>query len=379
MDKAVLNKTQKVYEECGRNKTLAATTLGIARSTLDNRLKQAEGGGDGLLGIAKLKLLHRDEVAGLRRLLDQAIRESAQVERIRETAYKLTAHTPKAPKWIRGTQKTRSVDVAVLFLSDLHWGEVVNLPHNQYTLAIARQRLNRLIENALHVLKTHNSDPPDRLVLLLGGDMLGGEIHDELTQTNEATNLVVVFDLFENLIACINRLKEEFKTIDIYTTFGNHGRLTHKPRNKLAAETNLDWHLYQMLERHFLGNKAVQFHNTTHFDNPFTIGSTNYLLTHGDRMGVKGGDGVVGLVGPIVRGANKVASTYAARGQRIDTVVMGHFHNPLSLPNAIVNGSLKGDDEFGFSHRFATSEPQQWLWISNTKRGRVGMWPIFCE
>ena len=42
------------------------------------------------------------------------------------------------------------------------------------------------------------------------------------------------------------------------------------------------------------------------------------LLTHGDRLGVRGGTGIVGMLGPIARGVQKVRSEYANLNKSID-------------------------------------------------------------
>ena len=51
--------------------------------------------------------------------------------------------------------------------------------------------------------------------------------------------------------------------------------------------------------------------------------------------------------------------------------MLHHFHQALWLPSAgiIVNGTLKGYDEWARLNRFAYAPPTQWLWFSHPRFG----------
>ena len=94
---------------------------------------------------------------------------------------------------------------------------------------------------------------------------------------------------------------------------------------------------------------------------------------------MRGGTGIVGMLGPIARGVQKVRSEYTNLGKSIDYVIMGHFHQYISIKGAIVNGSLKGYDEYAMSNRFAFETPKQALWFTHPQHGVTFQVPIISE
>lgn len=75
----------------------------------------------------------------------------------------------------------------------------------------------------------------------------------------------------------------------------------------------------------------------------------------------------------------KVKAEYANQKKPIDYVVMGHFHQYISLKDAIVNGSIKGYDEYALSGRFAYEKPQQALWFTHPTYGITFQVPVQSE
>jgi DNA repair exonuclease SbcCD nuclease subunit len=134
-----------------------------------------------------------------------------------------------------------------------------------------------------------------------------------------------------------------------------------------------------MLEKYFSKDKRVNFLVPTSYDAYYKIYNLNYLLTHGDRLGVRGGAGIVGMLGPIARGVQKVKAEYSNQKKPIDYVLMGHFHQYISLKDAIVNGSVKGYDEYALSGRFSYEKPQQALWFTHPTYGITFQVPVQSE
>src|SRR5260370_4938782 len=77
----------------------------------------------------------------------------------------------------------------------------------------------------------------------------------------------------------------------------------------------------------------------------YRVYGLRFLLNHGDMLGVKGGDGIIGAIVPIMRGEIKKSGQSAALGLEYDINIMGHWHQELMLPRAIVCNTLKGFDE----------------------------------
>jgi hypothetical protein len=75
------------------------------------------------------------------------------------------------------------------------------------------------------------------------------------------------------------------------------------------------------------------------------VWAARFLLNRGNMLGVKGGDGIIGAIGPIMRGEIKKSGQSAALGLEYDINIMGHWHQELLLPRAIVCNTLKGFDK----------------------------------
>ena len=377
------------------NKSQAAISLNIPRTTFITRLQSAERKGikptvrspNLEVALAEQKMVYDLQIRDLKKQLDEAISQNVTADYVRKHVFKLGKHQVTPPKWTtKSSPATGAPGVPTLFLSDFHYGEVVkpeavgNL--NNFNKKISQLRLKSTVETAIDLCHNHMVNPKyPGIVLALGGDMMAGSIHDELIESNDGTNIDHVLDLFDQLVWTISTLADKFEKVFIPTAYGNHSRMYQQYRNKEAAHLSFDWMLYNMLERHFKNNKdtRIRFQIADGFDNYYKLYDTSYLLTHGDRLGVRGGTGIVGMLGPIARGVQKVRSEYANFGKSIDYVIMGHYHQYISIKGAIVNGSLKGYDEYAMSNRFAFEIPKQALWFTHPQYGVTFQVPVIAE
>jgi hypothetical protein len=62
-----------------------------------------------------------------------------------------------------------------------------------------------------------------------------------------------------------------------------------------------------------------------------------------------------------------------------DTLIMGHFHQYMHLTRLIVNGSLKGYDEYVYNNNFPFEKPQQALWLTHPKYGITYRMPVYVD
>jgi transposase-like protein len=284
------------------------------------------------------------------------------------------------------TKNTRELlSIPTLFCSDEHWGEVVNKSQlngiNEYNSNIARQRLENLTKNYLDIVFNHlNSVNKNYMVLALGGDSVSGDIHDELTNTNDLTTQEAVFDYISHKEKQINELlKAGFKKIFIPCVSGNHDRTTHKIQNKNRVETSNSFIIYNFLNKIYQNNKNVEFEIAKGLDLRYSLNNHNFLLTHGDQF--KGGNGIGGITVPILRGFYKKQSMYSQLKQPIDTMMIGHFHQFTSINNGevIINGSLKGYDEYAQKNNFSFQKSCQAFFLTHPDRGITIQLPIYTD
>jgi hypothetical protein len=328
------------------------------------------------------------ELVAARALIKRLHKEEDTAEKIRQTVYALAAHTPNPPAWLTGKgSKNGSRGCPVTIWSDFHYGERVFADQvggvNEYNASIAQKRFTTLVDTTIDLCANHmgrSTAPYPGIVICLGGDMISGDIHDELRETNDRTPHQAINDLTDMLAAGLERMADTFGKVFVPCVVGNHGRSTMKMRMKGRVYTSFDWNIYCNLERHFRKDKRVQFHIPVDADAHFTVHGLRFLLTHGDSLGTAGGDGIIGSLGPISRGAFKVGRSEAAVGADYDYMLMGHYHQMLWLPSVIVNASLKGFDEYTkLKLRAPYARPSQALFFVHPEQGITARWEVFVE
>ncbi len=328
------------------------------------------------------------ELARVRRQRDSAVLNAAKLtaeldtlRRSLDVVDSIEAATMDPPKWLSPAVPKASSGTLVAMLSDTHFDEVVNpeeVDHlNAYNREIALMRLERWCGNVVKMARHYFAGVTyDGMVLILGGDIFSGDIHEELSETNADTILGSLLYWSEQLAAAIDLLQPEFKKVHVASVVGNHGRTTRKPRAKLRVRTNYDWLLAKMLERHFRGNKAVTFDIPESADVLIHIYEHGHLITHGDQ--VNGGGGIGGIYPPIMRLRARKQQRHMQTGSQWTTLWMGHWHQYLSTPTLVVNGSLKGWDEYAAVSNFGFEPPQQALAIVAPEKNITVHAPVFC-
>jgi hypothetical protein len=328
------------------------------------------------------------DLALIRKQRDAAKAEAAllteridQLERSLDFVESATVATLNPPAWMKPTASGRKKHATlVLLLSDTHFDEVV-IPEeignlNAYNRQIAKMRLEEWSANAIKMARHHLSGMTyDGVVIMLGGDIFSGDIHEELAQTNETSMLDSLLYWSEQICAALLLFADEFGKVHVPCVVGNHGRMSRKPRMKLRAKTNFDWLLGKMVERHLSSDKRFTFQIAENADTLVQIYGHGHLLTHGDQA--SGGGGIGGIWPPIMRMRARKAQRAMDVGQPFATLWMGHWHQYISTPYMIINGSLKGLDEYAWVQNFGFEVPQQALAIVTPEHNITVQAPVF--
>lgn len=373
----------------GSNKA-AAEEMGLSYAQAKTWSLQAKDRGIVAGGTVPLSTEDKLRIANqqLKRDLAAAQREADTAEKIRLEIYNLAARTPEPPKWLTPAKHPKgSRGVPCTIWSDWHYGEVVRPEEiggvNEFNAEIAAQRITRLVDTTIDLAYNHMGRAEKEypgIVVMLGGDMLSGDIHEELFATNDRTTQQCINDLTDLIASALERMADTFGRVFVPCVVGNHGRASRKPRMKGRVYTSHEWNIYCSLERHFRRDSRIRFLIPGETDAYFKVYGHRFLLTHGDSLGVRGGDGIIGAIGPITRGSLKVARSEAQIGRDFDTIVMGHWHQMLWLPGGIVNGALKGYDEYArLQMRAPYSRPSQALWFVHPEHGITARWEVLLD
>lgn len=322
----------------------------------------------------------RREIRNLKKEIADLEAARAKIATLLDLHDNLSASRIDPPQWLTPKAKgSGHRGTACSILSDSHFDEVVSPSEvdymNAYDRRIAERRLRRYFDRLISVPRDYLSGVDyDGLVLMLGGDLVSGNIHDELRETNEDTICGTVVHWTEQLSAGIRQAVDHYGKVHVPCVVGNHGRLTRKPRAKGRARDNFDWLIYKLLARDFAGDKRITFDIPDAADAMFNVYGTRFLLTHGDQF--RGGSGIAGAFSPLMLGSHRKGRRQQAAGKPYDWMVMGHWHQYIHARGLIVNGSSKGYDEYAFVSNFDPEQPQQALFTVTPEHGITFAAPI---
>ena len=394
----------------GRDKAKAAQALGIPYETYRSRMRNLRAKHPEWFEEAKedeprfreVKVEVEEKVVPERTVQDDLIVHRAKEEakaaktRLKDAVsqisdlqdkleeYESVGNLSASPaEWTLTQQEAGSQEhMPLLFTSDFQIGETIDPEETEhghaYNAEIFRRRYRRMIETTIYLSFEHGgrgwSYPG--IIYARGGDSISGGIHEELAETDDLSPIEAVEMAFEEEAAGIAKLADAFGKVHVPDCGGgNHDRTTKKPRSK-KAYANFDRLVNFMLRREFQNDPRITFQITRSMDVRFNIYEKRVLLTHGDRIGSRGGQGFIGPAATIMRGAQKVILEQSALGQHLDMVMFGHFHTPMYLGWIMVNGSLPGYSEFAKMNRMRPFPPQQMLSYWHEGRGCVDIKPL---
>ena len=264
------------------------------------------------------------------------------------------------------TKKAKKVSkrTIVAHISDTHFGADIDAEEmgglNGYTNIEEARRLAFFVKEVASYKIDHRKDTD--LVVALNADIIQGMIHNIDTTTPLTSQFSRALHL---LSQGISYLANEFSSVKVICTTGNHGRAMHRPEK--GRPTKNRWDGYSTMLNIALEYALKPFKNVT-FDIPVTpywygkIRGHNYLILHSDAVLSTGSIGKTVSVDAI---KNKVNDLISGIGP-IDVVLAGHTHIPLTtiLNNGtrlLCNGNLSGVDEFCLSIGIVTNHPSQQL------------------
>lgn len=330
-----------------------------------------------VLGDAVKSRRLEQEVAALRKRERDLLDEIIRLENARETVMGLRdALGEPVPIFLEEEQPG---DVqAVLHISDVHGGEHVSLHEmdglNSYDEAICRARLHRLFQKTARILHKHQraGERLTRLKVCLGGDMIDNNLREESRRGGAMPVVPSIQMVAEAIAPGLTFLHEEFGlAIDVFTSPGNHGRLTPKPHSTEGNIDNLDILVSWGIEKLLREPEWAQFHYTGSGEVIFNCFGWKFLLRHGHE----GASGTGGMYGPVykqVRGMYKAHTSYGRRNRPFHFVLQGHDHTSSKLPFGFANSSVVGYTPYAMRKLMADPSPaSQNLLIVNREHGVI--------
>ena len=277
------------------------------------------------------------------------------------------------------TPKKQGSRYAVALFSDAHIEETVNpasvLGMNEYNINIAEKRIQTYFQNLCECLK---EDKVDDLIFASLGDTISGYIHEELAQCNGLSPLEATYKAQSLIYSGLKYLCEEtnLNSIKFIGIVGNHSRTTKKIQHANGFKMSYEWLMYQNIKKFCeMDNLPIEFcipEAEVAIVN--TPDGQKFIFAHGFQIKGSGTGTVCGIYPALNRLALKWGKTF---GQ--DKIYIGHFHQCVSIANAVVNGSIIGFNTFALSNGFSFEEPCQYYEVFDTNIGQLLSRKIYCK
>lgn len=291
------------------------------------------------LQIEKQKL--RDERTEYNRLIRTEARKESYLELVQRVISEDTA--PYKVFFGEPEKKPENNTSLLIHLTDIHAGIEIKNFFNQFDEHILSSRLYNYREQIGNVQRTHNATK----AYIVIGEIVSGLIHNNLRLQNNL-DLIEQFKCVSDWIASmLIGLSRDFNEIYVYTTPGNHSRLSPKKEDALDGE-NLD-----LLLPFYLKAKLQNYANINICDNEyereiavFQIGKTWVMAAHGHKDTPQ----------------NVVQNFTLMFKVQPDIVLLGHRHtNGLTTvfdTKVIQSGCVSGSDEYAIGVR-KCNKPEQ--------------------
>lgn len=266
------------------------------------------------------------------------LREFSRVESIMEYIDKKISE--REPLKIKKTEyKIKSGNEAALLVSDLHTGAKFNNIINDYDIDVLKDRLNQLADKTIAYCKR---DCVDLLHIEIIGDIITGIIHGSTiaeAQEDVIDQIFIACDLLEEFIL---KLYKYIPQVDVYITYGNHGRI-HSNKSDGQNKENFERLIAPYIRKDFR-DLDIKVYDGGIED--FVC----YRLRDGRPIVVTHG------TNDKYSSANKNFTKML--GEDIFEIHMGHYHNPIEQNGTVVNGSVMGSDDYAVSHRLICNPTQ---------------------
>ena len=188
-------------------------------------------------------------------------------------------------------KRLRDAEVALLHLTDTHIGAVTS----SYSTEVAERRIAETIEKTIRLTQIQRADHSvDECVVILGGDLIEqtGQFPHQAWAV-DASTFEQLFDAARIIEASILRLLEEYQTVRVYLTPGNHGRVGRgKGRQSLDYESDTNWDriVGRIIGERLAAQPRLEWVFPESWYSIVEVGAYRALAHHGDTIRSFGGN-----------------------------------------------------------------------------------------
>lgn len=253
--------------------------------------------------------------------------------------------------------------------SDWHIGEKIfanqTEDFGEFDFSIAEKRMSTYMEKFDDWVDLHKKNyNVEEWAVLCTGDMIGGRLHPELTETEEFPPPIQAVKAGELLARSIASSAHKYPKVTVHFIVGdNHGRLSIKNQSKNGGRNSWNYVVGTVAKTLLEKYKNVTFNVYESLQEVIQVQNRKYLIMHGHM--VRGGSVPYQSIQKRI-GRESYARMNMDDGKKFHAIVMGHYHVPMKCQDLIMAGSLGGTSEF--DHAVGRHcDPIQTAWFCSPK------------
>ncbi len=249
----------------------------------------------------------------------------------------------------------------IVCLSDLHLGATYYGFDGVYDSEIAKERLNKYLNEIIKIQKTHGSE---NCYIQILGDSVSGSIHKSISVTNKENVVEQIKLACEYVSDFVYELGKYFNHVEVHSVSGNHSRIEKKEDALLSERLDalVPWFVKSMLAN--VKNITVIDDEIDDTISTFFVRDKLYFGVHGDFDATS--DAAIAKLALWAK-----MTPYC--------VLCGHRHYPamtdISGIKVIQSGSLGGSGDDYTRQKRLTGRPSQTVLVVNEK-GIKACYPI---
>jgi len=307
------------------------------------------------------------------RILDSYQKDHGQLEVFFNTLLMSVDAIKPLPVLYVKKESTKEPVIACMQITDGHMGAVQEADEiegfNAFDPDVCRARQLDFAKRFCRWSdRNRNSHVIHEAAVLVTGDLISGDIHQELQVTNAFPITVQVVEAAKVLAEQMVMLSQNFTSVDVhFISADNHGRLTNKPQAKQEGLNSMNYLVGTLAKAYLDKIINVNFNIYPMHEKVVQVGARNYLIAHGH--GMRAWMGI-----PWYSAERKVGKEATARMQLImdqklkmadigfHKFIFGHFHTPINTTMYSCGGSVQGTDAYDHvAGRYAVPSQAAWL------------------
>jgi len=221
--------------------------------------------------------------------------------------------------------------VFIVQISDAHFNEEIDLPHNRYDFFEASKRMQKLA----YKIKSYAGEDLSKIIVAMTGDMINSDRRlDEML--NMSTNRMKASLLATSLLSYFIKEMATIAPVEVVAVTGNESRIHDEwgLTDKMLTD-NYDFLIFNMLKAVLKDHPYITFMDSNPKETVVEVNGLKILITHGEMYKQATQDRI-----------QKTFGRYAARGINLDYIIFGHIHFANIGDIFARSGSISGSNTY---------------------------------